>query len=307
MVSICSVTLVDGPGMNSAVVSAASSAVCPISGLIAMVTIRSTRWPATRVPATARSSGTLTLTARRWGPFGSYSCPGSRMEKACPEAFEASMVRVTICPVEIGTPLSRPSTSSMRVKAASLVGSAGTLRIATSPSSIGLRGGISRTATTTCRISAGPWGARLPKRSKAKTSPPTISATTRPTATYSFDRLVLLSLYSSSTTSGLLWSVPGEEPCPLGAAQGLVVGVGIHAAHRATRDCVGVETGHLEYREADDVDVRAAAGRGGHGEGDRLQVGHRLAISVCAGAADVEAVAAGSQPDGADGQRGERS
>src|SRR3989304_2245545 len=274
MVSICSVTLVDGPGMNSAVVSAASSAVWPISGLIAMVTIRSTRWPATRVPATARSSGTLTLTARRGGPFGSYSCPGSRMEKACPEAFEASMVRVTICPVEIGTPLSRPSTSSMRVKADSLVGSAGTLRIGTPPSPASrLRGGPPRPPPTPCRTSAGPWGARLPKRSKAKTSPPTISATTRPTATYSFDRLVLLSLYSSSTTSGLLWSVPGEEPCPLGAAQGLVVGVGIHAAHRATRDCVGVETGHLEYREADDVDVRAAPGRGGHGEGGRRQVG----------------------------------
>ena len=32
------------------------------------------------VPATARSSGTLMLTARRSGPLGSYSWPGSRIE-----------------------------------------------------------------------------------------------------------------------------------------------------------------------------------------------------------------------------------
>jgi hypothetical protein len=40
----------------------------------------------------------------------------------------------------------------MRVKAVSLVASATTLRMTTSPSSMGLRPGMSRTATTTSRI-----------------------------------------------------------------------------------------------------------------------------------------------------------
>ena len=62
--------------MNSVVCASTSSGVWPISGLIAMVTIRSTRWPATSVPPTAFASATVMLMARRSGPSGSNSCAG---------------------------------------------------------------------------------------------------------------------------------------------------------------------------------------------------------------------------------------
>ena len=149
---------------------------------MAMVTIRSTRSPALSVPPTARSSATVTDTARRSGPDGSYFWPGSRIEKPWPALVDASRLRVTSWPALIVTPLMRPRTSSTRVNAAALVGSAGTERVATSPSSMGLRLAMSRTATTTLRISTAFVSVRFANRSATNTTPPTMSAITTPTA-----------------------------------------------------------------------------------------------------------------------------
>ena len=92
------------------------------------------------------------------------------------------MFCVTIWPVRIETPDTRPSTSSMRVKAVSLVASATTLRMTRSPSSIGLRLGMSRAATTTSRMTASlPRVSTLACRA-TNTMPATIRAMSTPTA-----------------------------------------------------------------------------------------------------------------------------
>jgi hypothetical protein len=75
-----------------------------------------------------------------------------------------------------------PSTSSARLKAVALVGSCATRRTTMSPSSIGLRPGMSRTATTTSRIVCeSPLPANLPKVSATKTIDPTTRAMSSPT------------------------------------------------------------------------------------------------------------------------------
>ena len=168
--------------MNPDARAATSSGVWPISGLIAMVTIRSTRWPATRVPATAFVSATVRLTARRSGPFGSNSCPGSRIEKVCPSVVDARTLRVMSWPVATGTPTTRPRTWSSDANAVSLDGSAGIERTLTSPSSIALRDGISRVATTTSRMSTAASAVRRLACSARKTVAATRSAMMMPTA-----------------------------------------------------------------------------------------------------------------------------
>ena len=66
------------------------------------------------------------------------------------------------------------------VKAAALVASAGTVRIATSPSSMGLRLAMSRTATTTLRCSTAIVSVRFANRSATNTTPPTRTPPLRP-------------------------------------------------------------------------------------------------------------------------------
>jgi hypothetical protein len=92
------------------------------------------------------------------------------------------MFWVTICPVRMVTPETRPSTSSIRVMAESLVASATTVRITRSPSSIGLRPGMSRAATTTSRMTTSSLGKRLLAWRATKTIPATITAISTPTA-----------------------------------------------------------------------------------------------------------------------------
>ena len=90
MVTACSVTFVDGPGTTVVACSAAPSSVWPTSGFSGIVTIRSTGWPGTSVPAAAFVGDTVRLTARQSGPFGSNSSPSSRIENAWPSVVEAS-------------------------------------------------------------------------------------------------------------------------------------------------------------------------------------------------------------------------
>jgi hypothetical protein len=192
MSSCWSVVFVDGPGTRDALPSGAGAGASlgagslgvPVSaaGCTLSVAMRSTGCPGCSVPPTARSSGTVMLTARRSGIDGSNSSPGRRIEKMAPASVDASRFGVRSWPALTGTLTTRPSTWSMLVNAISLIGSTGTLRITTSASSIALRPGISAAATTTWRISTSPWLVRPLACRAMYTVAATSNATMTPTA-----------------------------------------------------------------------------------------------------------------------------
>src|SRR6185436_3144120 len=158
------------------------------------------------------------------------------------------------------------------------------------------RAGMSTAATTTGRIST----PRSPASPFAWRARYTVAATSRatmtPTPMYTFDLRLFLSEYSSSTGMRsyrvMATSAPRHEPSALRASEVRVVGVGRDAGDGVADDVVRGDGVDLEDGEADDVDVLAAAGRGGDGEAHRLEVRDGLTVSVRAAGADVEHVAA---------------
>ena len=114
------------------------------------VTKTSTVWPAFRRPPTARSSETVSETARQASESGLTDSSGPRIENWPPSEDEASMFVVTSWPCRIVTAGIRPMTSWTSVATpAALVSSSGTSRTVTSSATIAWRAGIARTATTT--------------------------------------------------------------------------------------------------------------------------------------------------------------
>ena len=121
----------------------------------------STVIPGWSSPPTARSSGTVSDTARHASESGAIVSPGSRIENWAPAAAPASMFWVRIWSCRTVTASTRPMTSSgcLKTIASEFVGSSGTWRTSTSSASIGLRAGIGWTATTTSVFCSAPWPA----------------------------------------------------------------------------------------------------------------------------------------------------
>ena len=121
----------------------------------------STVMPGWRRPPTARSSGTVSDTARQFSDASVIVSPGSRIENWPPVTAEASMFWVSIWPWKAETASTRPITWSgcLMTIASEFVASSGISRTSTSAGSTGLRAGIGRVATTTATFASAPWPA----------------------------------------------------------------------------------------------------------------------------------------------------
>ena len=114
------------------------------------VTNTSTFSPATRMPPTARSSGTEIATARHSGESGPNDSAGPKMASAADPALNVNRLDVIIWPGRIGTPDRRPTMASVLLNVPwANAWSRGTSRTTRSSGAIGVLAAMVRAATTT--------------------------------------------------------------------------------------------------------------------------------------------------------------
>jgi hypothetical protein len=116
------------------------------------VTKTSTCWPSWMTPPTARSSGTLTATARQAGVLGESVSVGSRMLKSVPAVDDASRFGVIGCCAKIATAVTRPTTVAGSVIAWPRAVVVGIAIVVRSDAATTVRAGMSFAATMTSTV-----------------------------------------------------------------------------------------------------------------------------------------------------------
>ena len=121
----------------------------------------STTIPGPSMPPTARSSVTVSDTARHASESGATVSSGPRIENSAPAVVDASRFVVSSWPGLTSTAGIRPTTcAGSETTPSALVPSSGmSVRRTTSSASIGLRAGIARTATTALVVLRPDWPA----------------------------------------------------------------------------------------------------------------------------------------------------
>src|SRR6478752_5766650 len=275
----------------------------------------STIIPGPSMPPTARSSGTVSDTARHASESGPTVSSGPRIENSAPAVVDASRLVVTSWPTLASTARMRPTScaGSVTTPSAFVPSSGMSDRTTTSVASIGLRAGIATAATTPVVVLRPDWPAcccALLIRKNA--APPATTASTTPSRTIHRPRLdgslYSISIAYASRSVGSARSrrplgfvavpdrlVPRHQPRHLTATQVGVVHVGVDAADRIAVNAVAVDRGNPVHREAHDVYVLGRRAGGGDVEHDRHEVGDLLAVGVGAGRPDRQGILTGRE------------